>query len=168
MFEHIINFIGFHGPEILFITSVSYLYAQNSYTTIYIIGFIINNLINYILKGLFAQPRPTDDTHLFKLEKLYRKIMSFEKYGMPSGHAQSVFYSTIFTYFALKNNMLLLGCLSISLITIYQRVQSEQHFLLQTIVGAIIGGIIGYAFYKYTQGHLQGKLKSKKDDYAIV
>jgi membrane-associated phospholipid phosphatase len=150
MFEHIINFIGFHGPEILFITSVSYLYVQNSYTTIYIVGFLINSLINYILKGVFGQPRPIDDTHLFKLEKIYRKL-SFEKYGMPSGHTQSMFYSTIYTYLTLKNNMLLFGCLTISLVTIYQRVQSQQHFLLQTIVGAIFGSIIGYVFYKYTR-----------------
>jgi membrane-associated phospholipid phosphatase len=64
--------------------------------------------------------------------------------------------------------MLLFGCLTISLVTIYQRVQSQQHFLLQTIVGAIFGSIIGYVFYKYTQKHLQGKLKPKQDDYALV
>jgi membrane-associated phospholipid phosphatase len=45
-------------------------------------------------------------------------------------------------------------------------VQSKQHFLSQTIVGAIIGGILGFAFYKYAKNQLQGPLKAKEDDYG--
>jgi membrane-associated phospholipid phosphatase len=85
---------------------------------------------------------------------------------MPSGHTQWVFYSTTFTYLALENNVLLVGALFISLLTIYQRVQSRQHFLSQTIVGAIIGSLLGFAFYKYAKNQLQGPIKPKEDDYA--
>jgi membrane-associated phospholipid phosphatase len=167
MFEHIIDFIGFHGPEILFITSIGYLYVKHNYVTIYTIGFVANNIINYILKGLFMQPRPTDNEQLFKMERMYRKVMTFERYGMPSGHAQSVLYSTIFIYFATQNIMLTLFYTLVSLATLYQRVASEHHFFSQTIAGAIIGGTIGFACYKYTRNHIQGSLKPKKDDYAL-
>jgi membrane-associated phospholipid phosphatase len=61
---------------------------------------------------------------------------------------------------------LLAGSIFISLLTIYQRVQSKQHFLFQTIVGAIIGGILGFAFYKYAKNQLQGPLKPKEEEYA--
>ena len=50
--------------------------------------------------------------------------------------------------------------------TIYQRVQSKQHFLSQTIVGAIIGGVLGFTFYKYAKNQLQGPLKPKEEEYA--
>ncbi len=143
-----------------------YLYVKNSYFTIYIIGFMFSGLINYILKGLFKQPRPIDDKHLFNLEKMYRSVLTFENYGMPSGHTQSVFYTTTFTYLALENHLLLVCSIFISLLTIYQRVQSKQHFLSQTIVGAIIGGILGFAFYKYAKNQLQGPIKPKEDDYG--
>jgi len=166
MIEHIIDFVGFNGPVILFIASIVYLYVKNSYFTIYVIGFMFSGLINYILKGVFKQPRPIDDKHLFNLEKMYRSVLTFENYGMPSGHAQSVFYTTTFAYLALENNVLLVGSLFISLLTIYQRVQSKQHFLSQTIIGAIIGSILGFAFYKYAKNQLQGPLKAKEDDYA--
>ncbi len=127
---------------------------------------MLSGLINYILKGVFKQPRPIDDKHLFNLEKMYRNVMPFENYGMPSGHAQSVFYTTTFTYLALENDVLLVGSLFFSLLTIYQRVQSKQHFLFQTIVGAIIGSILGFAFYKYAKNQLQGPLKPKEEEYA--
>ena len=123
-------------------------------------------LTNYILKGVFKQPRPIDDKHIFNLEKMYRNVMTFENYGMPSGHTQYVFYTTTFTYLALENDGLLVGSLFISLLTIYQRVQSKQHFLFQTIVGAIIGSLLGFAFYKYAKNQLQGPIKPKEDDYA--
>ena len=166
MIEQIIDFIGFNGPSILFLASIIYLYVKNSYFTIYVIGFMFSGLINYILKGLFKQPRPIDDKHLFNLEKMYRSVLTFENYGMPSGHTQSVFYTTTFTYLALENNVLFVASLFISLLTIYQRVQSKQHFLFQTIIGAIIGGILGFAFYKYAKNQLQGPLKPKEEEYA--
>ena len=166
MIEQIIDFIGFNGPVILFLASIIYLYVKNSYFTIYVIGFMFSGLINYILKGVFKQPRPIDDKHIFNLEKMYRSVLTFENYGMPSAHTQAVFYTTTFTYLALENHVLLVGSLFISLLTIYQRVQSKQHFLSQTIVGAIIGGILGFAFYKYAKNQLQGPLKPKEEEYA--
>ena len=166
MIEQIIDFIGFYGPVILFLASIIYLYVKNSYFTIYVVGFMFSGLINYILKGVFKQPRPIDDKHLFNLEKMYRSVLTFENYGMPSGHTQSVFYTTTFMHLALENNILLVVSLFISLLTIYQRVQSKQHFLSQTIVGAIIGGILGFTFYKYAKNQLQGPLKAKEEDYA--
>ena len=127
---------------------------------------MFSGLINYILKGVFKQPRPIDDKHIFNLEKMYRRVLTFENYGMPSAHTQAVFYTTTFTYLALENNVLLVCSVFISLLTIYQRVQSRQHFLSQTIVGAIIGSILGFVFYKYAKNQLQGPLKAKEDDYA--
>jgi membrane-associated phospholipid phosphatase len=94
--------------------------------------------------------------------------MPFERYGMPSGHTQLVFYSTIFTYFALKNIKLITFYLIISLLTLYQRVKSQQHFFSQTIFGALVGSLLGYGFYKYTRDHLQGPLKMKPDDNAPI
>jgi membrane-associated phospholipid phosphatase len=166
MIEQIIDFIGFNGPVILFVASIIYLYVKNSYFTIYVIGFMFSGLINYILKGVFKQHRPIDDKHIFNLEKMYRSVLTFENYGMPSGHTQSVFYTTTFTYLALENHVLLVCSIFISLLTIYQRVQSKQHFLFQTIVGAIIGSILGFAFYKYAKNQLQGPLKPKEEEYA--
>jgi len=169
MIEYLIDYIGFNGPMILFISS-NYLLFQNNnnYNVIYIVGFLLTGIVNYILKGFFRYPRPIDNEMLFKMEEKYRQLMPFERYGMPSGHSQLVFYSTIYIYFVLKNIKILVFYLVISLLTLYQRVTSRQHFFSQTIVGAFIGSLMGYGFYKYTRNHLQGSLKLKQDDNAPI
>ena len=168
MIECMLDLIGFNGPLILFVSSSYFLYKNSNYVVIYILGFVLTSIINYILKGLFRHPRPTDNEQLFKLEETYRQIMTFEKYGMPSGHTQLVFYSTSFIYFSLKNIKLTTFYFVISLVTLYQRVHSQEHFLSQTIVGAFVGSILGYGFYKYARNHLQGPLKLKQDDNAPI
>ena len=135
-----------------------------NYMIIYIIGFVINIILNYILKGLFQQPRPTDEIHLFKMEQLYRKQLGFEKYGMPSGHAQMVFYSTMFNYYLIGNTKINILCLIISLITVYQRVEFKNHTILQVLVGSFIGMFMGHIFYYLGEKHSKGLLKPKIDD----
>ena len=105
MLIKLFHYIGFYGPNILFFLSLFLMRNKLNYMIIYIIGFVINIILNYILKGLFQQPRPTDEIHLFKMEQLYRKQLGFEKYGMPSGHAQMVFYSTMFNYYLIGNSL---------------------------------------------------------------
>jgi len=169
MIEYVFESIGFNGPLILFISTNYLLFQNNSnYGIIYIIGFLLTAIVNYILKGFFRHPRPIDNEMLFKMEEKYRQLMPFERYGMPSGHTQLVFYSTIYIYFVFKNIKILVFYLVISLLTLYQRVVSRQHFLSQTIIGAVIGGLFGYGCYKYTRDHLQGPLKMKPDDNAPI
>lgn len=168
MIEYVIDIIGFNGPLVLFVSSIYFLYTTNSYVVVYVIGFVLCNIVNYILKGFFRQPRPTDNEHLFNIEDKYRQLMPFERYGMPSGHTQMALYSTIFTYFTLKNVKLLLFYSVISLLTLYQRVKTQQHFLSQTIIGAVVGGLFGYGCYKYVRNHLQGPLKLKPEDDAPI
>ena len=168
MFQHIINSIGFHGPELLFILSIYWLYNKANYFNVYLIGFVMNFIFSYILKGVFKQPRPTDEQHLFAIEKIYRKNMSFERYGMPSCHAQMVFYSTGFVYLVLQDCYITGGYLLVSLLTLYQRVASSHHFVSQIIVGALLGLLVAWVFYKYGTKLVTGKLKHKRDDNGPI
>ena len=168
MLQYIIDYIGFNGPTLLFFTSLYWLYSLPGYFNIYIIGFVINYILNYILKGLLRQMRPTDDEHLFALEKIYRKTFSFDKYGMPSCHTQLVFYSTIYIAFAVHNVWLTLFYVVISLLTMYQRVTSNQHFFSQTLVAAVVGMLVAYVFVIYARNMITGKIKRKKDDNGPV
>jgi hypothetical protein len=138
---------------------------------IYLIGFVINSLLNFVLKGIIKQPRPSEDKHVFNVwlnNGMKGDRLWFDRFGMPSGHAQSVFYSTFFIIFALQNTNINILYLIISLNTLYQRVKYKNHTVLQVIVGAIVGTIIGSLLYYYSQKILQGKLKEKKDDNAPI
>lgn len=171
MLPNILLYIGTNGPVILFFSSIYLLINLQNGLYYYIIGYILSILLNIILKCIFKQPRPICDKDIFKVALNYNKkhnfIIPYDVYGMPSGHAQSVFYSSIFTYLMFKNPKITIFYLIISIITLFQRVEELWHTVFQVIVGSFIGIIFGYFIFYMYQQKMMGSLKFKKDDYAI-
>ena len=163
-----VDLCGFFGPPILFSSSLYFLYKKSSLLYIYLLGFTINMLINFVVKGFLKYPRPSEDIHIFNALVNNGKRIGFDRYGMPSGHAQNVIYSTIFIYFALKDVKITIFYAIISLLTMYQRIKYKNHSVIQVIVGAIIGAVIGYSFYIYARKTMAGKLKGRDDDNAPI
>lgn len=163
---NILNIIGFNGPIILLIISVILLYSYKMYTLliIYIIGFLLNSVLNFILKGIFRHPRPLDDRKVFLITPINENRIGFDKYGMPSGHAQHMLYSTIFIFFALKNVLITTIFIILSILTICQRVINKSHFIYQVIMGSLIGALMGYGTFSFAQTNLKGSLKMKHYD----
>jgi len=165
----IIDTIGYFGPQILAVISVFLLMNKTTLLTIYFIGFIINSFLNIILKGVIKEPRPSEDKHLFNIwlnNEMKTDRHWYDRFGMPSGHAESVFYSTVFIFLALKNVNLTVLYLIISANTLYQRVKYKNHTVSQVIVGSIIGAVLASFFYYYSKVILKGKMKLKPDDNA--
>jgi membrane-associated phospholipid phosphatase len=157
---------GYLGPAILFVTTLFLLRKKTTLLSIYTVGYIISIGINIILKLLIQQPRPKEDYGLFKAMIANGKRMGYDKYGMPSGHAQGVFYSTVFIHLALKDAFTTICYLFVSLNTCYQRVEYKNHTVLQVLCGSIVGSLIGYFFYFASTKKLMGVLLSKQDDNA--
>ena len=158
--------LGYFGPQLLLISSIYLLLDKKTYLHIYLIGFVLNIILNFLLKGLIQQPRPQEDRRLFNLEILSGKRIGYDRYGMPSGHAQTSFYSTIFICLVLKDSLISLVYIFISFLTFYQRIKFNNHTLEQVMAGSFIGLGMGYLVYQYGKQILQGKLKLKIDDYA--
>ena len=161
-----IDYIGYLGPILLLVSSIFLLINKATLLSTYIFGFVVSVIMNSILKYIIKEPRPSDDLSIYNASIAHGKRVSFDKYGMPSGHATGVFYSTAFIFFALKKPYISLIYLIISMNTIYQRVKYKNHTILQVIVGAIVGTITGYAAYLFATKKLVGLLKFKKDDNA--
>jgi hypothetical protein len=166
--------VGQNGPIILFVLTVFLLRNKCNLLFYYIIFYIISLILNIILKGFFQESRPSIDKKTFDLmiknkERYITKYgVPYDIYGMPSGHSQSVLYSTIFIYFAFHNIKLTIGYLLISTITLFQRVIENHHTVFQVIIGSIVGLIIGYVSYEMAKIKMAGKLTIKKDDYARI
>jgi membrane-associated phospholipid phosphatase len=162
----LIDTIGYLGPQLLFFSSIYFLFDKLTFLSVYFVGFFLNILLNVILKSLIQEPRPTEDKRLFNLELLNKKRIGHDRYGMPSGHAEGVFYSTAFIFLTLKNKWIGLSYLLISLITSYQRVEYKNHTFKQVLIGGIIGTFMGFFFYYYGKHILKGRLREKPDDNA--
>jgi membrane-associated phospholipid phosphatase len=72
--------------------------------------------------------------------------IGYDRFGMPSGHAQATFYVTGFMFFIMKNKWIPIVFIVVSLITLYQRVKYKNHTIEQVIIGSIVGIAVGFVF----------------------
>lgn len=172
MIEQTFNFMGSYGPLILFFISVKLLWVKSNFLAYYIYGFFLDIILNLILKGIFKQPRPSEDPELFKLAIKSGNRFKFSNgfphdiFGMPSGHTSSVFYSTIFIILSLKNTKISIFYLLFSLIIVVHRLYFNHHTFFQTVIGSIVGILFGSFIYYMSSQKIMGKISEKKDDFA--
>lgn len=148
----IIDYIGFHGPILLIFIHIFFLWNQSKYLYVYIIFIFVNKYLNKFLKLLIKQDRPAGYNINHEYELLEYK--GVEKYGMPSGHSQSIFFSTAYAWFVKKSPTLLIIDLFISALTVYQRWENNRHTLLQLFIGAIIGIFIAFFAFSIVRKRL--------------
>lgn len=129
--------IGFLGPLILFCLTV-YL-APRPY--VYALFFVANSVLNEGLKYLLHESRPPRG----------KTIMNepTDPYGMPSGHAQSVFFSLAFLWLVRSPLPFIVLALGVALLTVYQRWKYRQHTLAQLGAGSFLGILWAFVAANY-------------------
>jgi membrane-associated phospholipid phosphatase len=168
------KYFGAFAPLVLIAYSFFLLWNKHNLFFYYTIGVFMNSILNLILKGIIQEPRPIDDPKLFYLalkhgkHHIFKDYIPFNIFGMPSGHAQSSIFSTVFIYLSLGKINILVGYLIVSFITMIQRVVYKRHTILQVFVGAIVGGLFGYSVYYLAEQTAKGKIKEKPDDDAPI
>lgn len=161
---------GMNGPFILFFASLYLLWNKNNLFYYYVCGSFVNIIMNLILKGIIKEPRPSEDPKLFNIALKHSIRFKFANgfphdiFGMPSGHAQSAFFSTMFISLALKDIRIFIIYLLVSLLIIFQRVLFNNHTVLQVFAGAIVGILFGGFIYFMARQKIKGFLRFKKDD----
>ena len=97
----IVDYIGFLGPFILILMTLYYFTFMShtiSFTAVYILGYLANMALNFILKNVIREPRPVDEKSILPIGRL-----SIDTYGMPSGHAQNCGFLLGYVSLVLKN-----------------------------------------------------------------
>jgi len=189
--------IGVLGPYILLIIASLYLWLNNklTYLEYFGIGTAFNLLLNFILKSLIKQSRPKEDltigedtdtdtnTNFNQYEfglSAQGKRQGSDRYGMPSGHAQTTAYVLAFMQPLLSRDQpqahlsnqlyaypyvpLFALMMAIAFATILQRVIYKHHTLLQVIVGLIIGALVGITTLRMASIKVKGNIEAKEDD----
>jgi len=174
MMIEIFNIIGGNGPIILMFSNIFLMYKKPHFQIYYFFFYIINVLLNTILKQLFKQPRPSIDekTFLAVLKKNERFVRRdghpYDIFGMPSGHTQSVIYSTLFNFLVFRNISMIIPFIFLSLITMIQRVVYNHHTILQVIVGGCIGTMVAFIAYYFAKNKIAGNFSLKEDDNYLL
>jgi membrane-associated phospholipid phosphatase len=160
----LIGYIGYYAPLLLLIVSTLFLRNRCTYLKFFIYGYAGTIVLNSLLKILIKEPRPSKDKRILEIAIQNGNRIGFDKYGMPSGHAQVCGFCLAFMTMLFKSPSISLLYLVISIITMYQRYIYNNHTIMQLIVGFIIG--IGTGIMVYLLGHknIKGVLKMKPDD----
>jgi len=158
------DYVGLYAPIILFILSLFLLRNKKIYLMIFVSGFILNNILNIILKLAIKDPRPLLDQKAIEVGVVNGARIGFDKFGMPSGHAQNCGYCLMFITMTLNNPSITIIYSVISVISLFQRYLYNNHTFLQLLVGFIIGSGFGYLFYGFGTKSIMGNIKMKKDD----
>ena len=168
------NIVGGNGPLILTFSNIILMYKKPNFQFYYVCFCIINVILNAVLKQLLKQPRPSIDEKTFlavlkKNERFVRRDgYPYDIFGMPSGHTQSVVYSTLFNYLVFHNMQMTVAFLILSLITMVQRVVYNHHTVLQVIIGGCIGTVVALTAYYFAKKKVAGIFSLKKDDGFLL
>lgn len=161
--DYIINYIGVFAPIILFIISGCLLINKPTYLKFFIIGFVLNTILNILLKLCIKEPRPLNNKKNIETA-IYNEVnVDFNVYGMPSGHAQHCGYCLLFITMVYNSPIITGVYIIISCLSIYQRYSFNEHTILQLLVGLFIGMLVGYLLYVITNKYIIGNNKERFD-----
>jgi membrane-associated phospholipid phosphatase len=158
-----IDYIGLLAPGILFVITICLLNNKPNYLKFFISGFILNNILNILLKICIKEPRPSNDRTTVETAIYNGERVSFDKYGMPSGHAQNCGYCLAFITMVYNSPIITGIYIIISCLSMYQRYSFNNHTILQLLVGFIIGLFVGYVLYTITNKYIVGNIKEKSN-----
>jgi membrane-associated phospholipid phosphatase len=131
-------------------------------------------VLNIILKGIIQEPRPIFDSKKVSLATSHAKRyffqngVPFDLFGMPSGHAQNSFFSTIFIYLALRKTNITGIYLILALLSCAQRIMTDYHSVNQVIIGSFIGSLFAFLIYYLAEQKIKGKIREKPDDFGPI
>jgi membrane-associated phospholipid phosphatase len=152
------------APLVLWIAATIHLWAKPHLFFMYQTGITLNMVLNVVLKLFFQQPRPSSDkyTQAFALahaHKLYRSIYPIDQYGMPSGHAQNVVFTSVFLLLTERRlTCFIWAVLGVAGICMVQRVVSHRHTELQVFLGSLVGAAMAWIFYKGAEKNIRSRL----------
>jgi len=155
MKHSVFDYAGFYGPRILIAFTIIILLDQPKYLVVYLAFVYIGHQLNHIIKNWVKQPRPLNT----------RSIVG-EKYGhgygMPSNHAQSIFFSLTFLYLVKHCLLTLSFGLFLAALTVIQRFKYKGHTITQLCVGSGLGIGLAYCVYYVTHQYLNREMTENR------
>ena len=130
---NILHQIGMYGVIFVNIYGIFSLWEKPTSLSIFVLFIIANEILNRLLKTTIREERPSE---------LISDKTDSTYYGMPSGHAQHIFFSAM--YLHLEQIEYAEWFWLVGAITMYERVANNKHTLNQVLAGAMVGLGVGY------------------------
>jgi len=147
-----------HGLFVILISLLVYIKNKN-YGLLIFFSFIISSLLTQGLKHFVFEElmRPSHYINANKLNVPVLDYITLHTYNsFPSGHTTSIFSLCAMLSFFSKKRLLGVFYFIIALLVGFSRIYLSQHFLVDVVVGSIIGvsiSMILYLFFVLKKGH---------------
>ncbi|XP_064027319.1 dolichyldiphosphatase 1 isoform X2 [Pogoniulus pusillus] len=113
------------GPIFIIVGFVTLIiFKRELHTISFLGGLAFNEGINWLIKNVIREPRPCQEAH----------SAVTTKYGMPSSHAQFIWFFSVYSFLFL-----------------YLRVYLLYHTWSQVLYGGVAGSIMAIAWFAFTQ-----------------
>jgi len=162
---------------VAFITLI--IFRREIHTMVFFLGILLNEVVNMAVKSYVKAPRPCRPGD----EKLL-----YNKYGMPSSHAQFVgffaIYMFCFAYIRLKTreaekfmdnirrHVIALSAIGAAVLVSCSRIYLYYHTLEQVFIGLIIGAVYGllwfYVVEKLIMPYSQNLVNTKLAEFFLI
>jgi len=149
----VLGILGLTPLVIVVVFLTAFFLRRDLHTLTWGVGVILNEAFNYGLKQYFAEARPK------------RRETEWQVYGMPSSHAQFMWFVSVYMVLFVCFRLTLLKqcgevlckmlwcsfCLALSAAVSYSRVYHEYHTQSQVIWGGMVGGGAAVVWFLLTQ-----------------
>ncbi len=156
------TFVG-DGIFALILTLVILFYfkrKQQGITLLY--SFLISGIVVQVIKNLISAPRPKLFFEAGQYLNFIDGVSLANNSSFPSGHTATAFAIATTMIIYIKDKNLQLPILIATILVGYSRIYLAQHFLLDIIIGAIIGSASGLAAVYFAQNSKRIKSSFKK------
>jgi membrane-associated phospholipid phosphatase len=145
------------GEAYIYIIAVLYAIIKRNKKLVVSIALLgtLSALVSYVSKWIFSEARPfIYFTSILKREDLVSYVPNVElansfTSSFPSGHTLAAFAFYSFVVFLVKNNLIKMVLLCLSILVGYSRMYLFQHFINDVVAGAIIGVLLSVLVYYY-------------------
>ena len=156
--DHFVTFYTYIGDGIFsIIISLLFLILKRWKDALMIfLAYSLSGITSQIIKNLVIAPRPISYFKAEQYQHFIKGIVTHTSASFPSGHTTSAFALSLILALILQNKKWNIPLLVLAILTGYSRIYLGQHFLLDVIVGSLIGTIFSLAVF-----HVMSNLKIK-------
>jgi membrane-associated phospholipid phosphatase len=141
-------------------------YRKKLYALSLFYAFIISGLIAQVLKRMVDAPRPKLYFANGEYTQFITGIKIATQHSFPSGHTATAFAIATVIMIVMKSRKWQIQILAVATLVGYSRIYLGQHFLLDVLVGAIIGYLSGIVAIDLAERTLKGVKKWSKNTKA--
>jgi len=141
-------------------------YRKKIYALSLFYAFIISGLIAQVLKRMVDTPRPKLYFANGEYTQFIDGIKIATQHSFPSGHTATAFAIATVIMIVMKSRKWQIQILVAATLVGYSRIYLGQHFLLDVLVGAIIGCLSGIVAIDLAERTLKGVKKWSKNTKA--